>query len=495
MKAILAQFYCESNTFNPHIARVAELFRQLGIWKEGPREVRAWASSVHGELAGSLELLAEKGWETAPVFVAYANTSAGRLDREGYASLRKTLREEIRKALPAEAIILHLHGSACAEGLDDTEGDLLAMVRHELGFTGRVVVSLDLHANLTRRMLAHADALTAYRTFPHTDAYETGARAAALAIEPAPIRSAAVKIGMLLPPTSARDSFPEFATLLAQARMLEQEKGILDVSILPVQPWLDVAELGSSIIVTGTGDRLEQVAGKMGAEWYGRREAYPAGLVSMDHILERLQVKGGKPWILADTADAVTGGAAGRGAFVLKSFLPHAHSFPGPVLLQVVDSAAVDAAQAGARIFKLGEQEVPFAPDQVRMAEGRGMMQDIGHRGVQFTLGGAAVMTQGRITVVVCRAASMGTTSPDFYACVGLQPDDALAVQVKSLTGWMAGYAAPSSQGLLVDGPGTTSLNFAQLPFGKGNRKLFPIGPGIPCTPAADYDTDRSTNQ
>ncbi len=489
MKAILAQFYCESNTFNPHIARVTELFRQLGIWKEGPQEVRAWAATVHGELAGSLELLAKKGWETAPVFVAYANTSAGRLDRDGYASLRNTLREEIRKALPADAIILHLHGSACAEGQDDTEGDILAMVRHELGFTGRVVVSLDLHANLTRRMLAHADALTAYRTFPHTDAYETGARAASLAIKPARIRSAAVKVGMLLPPTSARDSFPEFAALLKQARKLEQESDILDVSILPVQPWLDVQELGSSIIITGTGDRLEQVAGKMGTEWFGRREAYPAGLVSMEHILERLHVKGGKPWILADTADAVTGGAAGRSAFVLQSLLPHADSFPGPVLLQVVDPAAVEAAQAGAHTFKLGEQKVPFTPDQIRMAEGRGVMQDVGHRGVQFTLGGAAVMTQGRITVVVCRAASMGTTSPDFYACVELQPATALAVQVKSLTGWMAGYEAPPSQGLLVDGPGTTSLNFAQLPFGPENRKLFPIGTGIPCGPASHYGT------
>src|SRR5207244_1820748 len=40
--------------------------------------------------------------------------------------------------------------------------------------------SLDLHANVTRAMVQHADGLVAYRTYPHVDMAETGARAARL---------------------------------------------------------------------------------------------------------------------------------------------------------------------------------------------------------------------------------------------------------------------------------------------------------------------------
>ena len=41
-----------------------------------------------------------------------------------------------------------------------------------------LVVSLDLHANVTPEMVEHADALIAYRTYPHVDMADTGRAAA-----------------------------------------------------------------------------------------------------------------------------------------------------------------------------------------------------------------------------------------------------------------------------------------------------------------------------
>ena len=226
MKAILAQFYYETNTFSPEVATVEKLFRELGVWRSGPEAVRASSSRIRDELAGSLSFLDANDWDAVPVFIASANSSAGRLDAEGYSILRSTVRDEIEKALPADVVILHLHGAACAEGVDDTEGDLLAMIREELGFAGRIVVSLDLHANVTRKMFTHADAITAYRTFPHVDSYETGARAAGLAVQSADMHCAVAKIGMILSPTSARDHAGDLARMLTQARRAEATEGI-----------------------------------------------------------------------------------------------------------------------------------------------------------------------------------------------------------------------------------------------------------------------------
>src|SRR6185503_7310131 len=49
------------------------------------------------------------------------------------------------------------------------EGEILARVRTVVGPDLPLVVSLDLHANVTPEMVEHADALIAYRTYPHVD--------------------------------------------------------------------------------------------------------------------------------------------------------------------------------------------------------------------------------------------------------------------------------------------------------------------------------------
>src|SRR5690606_14375766 len=64
------------------------------------------------------------------------------------------------------------------EHVDDGEGEILARVRQAVGPKVPVVASLDLHANVTRRMVQMADALAVYRTYPHVDMAATGARAA-----------------------------------------------------------------------------------------------------------------------------------------------------------------------------------------------------------------------------------------------------------------------------------------------------------------------------
>ena len=60
------------------------------------------------------------------------------------------------------------------EHLDDGEGEILARVRKVIGKDLPLVVSLDLHANVTPEMVEHADALIAYRTYPHVDMADTG---------------------------------------------------------------------------------------------------------------------------------------------------------------------------------------------------------------------------------------------------------------------------------------------------------------------------------
>lgn len=484
MKAVLAQFIFESNTFNPAEAELA-LFTQGGTWRVGEPAVRAWAGEAPSQLSGSLGALEAAGWTAAPVLAIMCGSPAGRLSRACFARIRAEFAGALRGALPADAILLHLHGAACATGEDDVEGNLLALVREDLRYAGTLVVSLDLHANVTRRMLRHADAVTAYRTMPHTDFVGTGVRAARLVLQAGPRRTRTLaKIAALIPPTDTNDAEGRFAEILARARKLETRPGIEDISVFPVQPWLDVAELGTSVVVTGTDPVAARAAAAELADlWYAQRQAWQTGVQPWTEIKRRLREKHSRPWILVDSADATTGGSAGRSAEVLCELLPRADELPGEVLLWVVDPPAVLAAERGAGRFTLGEQGVELAARVRWTGEGRYVARGRSYTGQTFSMGRAAVLSAGRLQVVVSTAPAIGA-DPAFYECVGLAPDDALAVQVKSLMGWRAGFAAEAGRGLVFDGPGCTSLNFARLPFSAANRDIFPLSEN-PLTPVS----------
>src|SRR5262245_66294064 len=86
----------------------------------------------------------------------------------------------LAQAGPVDGVYLDLHGAMVTEHFDDGEGEILARVRRVVGTHVPIVASLDLHANVTRRMIETADGLVAYRTYPHIDMAATGARAAKL---------------------------------------------------------------------------------------------------------------------------------------------------------------------------------------------------------------------------------------------------------------------------------------------------------------------------
>jgi microcystin degradation protein MlrC len=151
-----------------------------------------------------------------------------------------------------------LHGACVAHDDDDPEGRVLEELRARLGPGRPIVASLDCHANLTPRMVAAADAFTAYRTCPHVDTRRTGAQAgrilaAALAGEVRPVTAVASR-PMITPPDLHDSSRDPFRRLMALNDEAEQE-GALASCLLPVQPWIDVPGLSWKAVVTADGDR------------------------------------------------------------------------------------------------------------------------------------------------------------------------------------------------------------------------------------------------
>src|SRR5215813_2358984 len=162
-------FLHETNTFAPTKATYDAFARAMALGGDVLKTIR----HVNIGLAGFIDEAESRGWEVVPTLHCYATPSA-HVTRDAYERIAKAIVDGIVAARPIDGVYLDLHGAMVTEHLDDGEGEILARVRNMIGNDLPLVVSLDLHANVTPEMVEHADALIAYRTYPHVDMADTG---------------------------------------------------------------------------------------------------------------------------------------------------------------------------------------------------------------------------------------------------------------------------------------------------------------------------------
>src|SRR3979411_2727806 len=171
-------FLHETNTFAPTKATHAA-FVHGGGWPAMAlgADVLKVMRNINVGLAGFVEAAEANGWEMVPTISCGASPSA-HVTEDAYERIVKVIVDGLKAAGPLDAVYLDLHGAMVSEHLDDGEGEILARVRKVIGKDLPLVASLDLHANVTPQMVEHADALIAYRTYPHVDMADTGRAAA-----------------------------------------------------------------------------------------------------------------------------------------------------------------------------------------------------------------------------------------------------------------------------------------------------------------------------
>jgi len=170
----------ETNTFAPSKADY-QAFQAGGGWPpvQYGEGVFAAVEGANIPAAGAIRALRAQGHDLAATAWAAASPSA-HVTTGAFERIVGELVSQLKKALPVDGVYLDLHGAMVTEAHDDGEGEILRRVREAVGPRVPVAASLDLHCNYTRAMFDRCDALVAYRTYPHVDMAETGARAAGL---------------------------------------------------------------------------------------------------------------------------------------------------------------------------------------------------------------------------------------------------------------------------------------------------------------------------
>jgi len=328
-----------------------------------------------------------------------------------------------------------------------------------------------------------------YHTAPHVDLYQTGQRAMRLLLDSAAGRvrpcMAWRRLPMILPAENGCTTHGPLAEVMAQAEAVGRQPGILDVSVFSVQPWLDVPEVGCSVVVISDGEvrPAERATEHLADEFWRRRAALEVSLVPTAQAVRRALASERHPYVLADSADAPSSGAPGDSTVVLRELLRAAPQ--RDCLLNIVDPPAVAAMiQAGVGQHVTLRLGAGFSQSFYQPVEVTGYVQLIsdgdfvhkgpGFQGVVSHRGRTGVLRIGHIYLVVMERPVI-QWDPQLYRSLGLEPADAQIVVVKSPAAFRAAYEPLAAEIMILDAPGVCSPNLRALPYQRVKRPLYPL--------------------
>ncbi len=476
-------------------------FRSL-TWLSGDallEEARAPVPSLATEFAGFVSAMDATGpWTPVPCLLA-ASHPAGPVEEATFEKAVAEMENALRNAGPVDAVYICNHGAMVATHLDDPDGALVQRIRAVAGATPILVMTLDLHANISQAMVDATDLIVGYRTNPHVDMRERGEEAAfslrrilaagtrpAMALVKPPISPASVTLLTAEGPYGAAIDY-------GQRRQAELGGAILNVSAFGSFIFSDVQDCGLSIVVTARKDpeAAQSLAQEIADFAWAERAGFRRRLMPLEDAVAMARDENRAPVIYSDAGDNPGGGGSGRTTELLSAL--HAAgaenvlygSFFDPELAEEAHRLGVGARFTARFNRNQGSDpwdrwDSPFSAEAEIVALGDGEV--VGERGMtagrRLTLGRTAALRVGGIDVVVISDRTQ-TADPVFFHMLNLNVGKAHTVVVKSRGHFRAGFAGWFSPDRVkeVDTGGLTSPVLERWPFKRIPRPSFPLDP------------------
>jgi len=488
---LIAGFQHETNTFAPSKAAYENFERGEGfpLMSRGA-DVLA-LRDVNIPAGGFIRTAEAAGHTLVPVIWTGASPSA-HVTVDAFERISGEIVEAARTQR-FDAVYLDLHGAMVAEHADDGEGELLERVRNVVGKDVPVVASLDLHANVTERMLRHADALVAYRTYPHVDMADTGARAAALLerlIAGETLQCASRRLPFLIPING-------MCTLLEPARGMYEQVGALEtgevvsVSFAPGFPAADFPECGPVIwAYAHSADAAQAAVDTLYNRMIDQEAAWRVPFLSPDEAVQeamRLAVGASRPVVIADTQDNPGAGGDANTMEMLHALVRNgAHDAALGLIYDPDAAAAAHRAGVGARLdLSLGGQsnvpgDAPFRGnfEVMFLSDGRCRYDGPMMNGMQAELGPVACLRVDGVLVAVSSSKAQ-MLDRNLYRVAGIQPESMKVLVNKSSVHFRADFEPIAHAVLVAKALGPMTADPADLPWTRlaEGMRTSPCGP------------------
>jgi microcystin degradation protein MlrC len=477
----------ETHTFAPNTTEL-DAFRQIGIFEAGDVFQQKNSPSAIG---GILDGLTHAGYEIVPLLYASAMPS-GLIGKSAYQFLLDRFFTLLANAMPLDGIVLSLHGAMVAEDQLDCEGEILAKVRSFVGPGCPVISTLDMHANVSPQMVLNADALVAFNTNPHLDAYDRGLEAVDILMrifrDNLQLVAEYVHPPLMLSALATWTEQKPLSVMHTAARSYLTNPKIINVSILGGFAYADTPFSGVSTIVTTNNDRVlaKQAALDItGLAWENRASGNYKG-IDPGEAVHRAMLSTKKPVILADVGDNIGGGTPGDGTVLLKILLEN-HASNAVVVIN--DAGVADLAcklgvgrpietSLGGKIDRWHGEPVPINGIVEQITNGQFQVSGKDHfanlYGKEVNMGLSAVINcRGVRVIVTSRKTPPGDLNQ--LRSQGIEPGDQNIIVVKSAVAFRGAYQPIAGEILETNTPGLCSSDLIQFNHQKVIRPIYPL--------------------
>ena len=485
----------ETNTFAPHLASY-DAFARADSWPpliSGEALFEAM-SGLNIPLEGFIQAASEAGQILHPLNWSSAEPS-GYVTNDAFERISTLFCEQLQALDRVDAIYLDLHGAMVTEQYQDGEGELLKRLRAIVGEHTPIVISLDLHANVTRAMLDYSDAMTIYRTYPHLDMAACGARAWPLMQElllGKKLYKAMRKIPFLFSLPSQCTDFDPCKSIYARLPQL-QTSGVENIDFATGFPPADIEECGAAVVACGSDAAAVELAADSLLQQVVAAEAdfaYP--LLTPDEALQRaMRNTSDKPVVLADAQDNPGAGGTSDTTGLLEAMVAnHARQAVIAVLYdpEVADAAhragsgAILETSIGGRSGPVGVQPYHARFEIEALGDGRFTYTGAMNRNSKARLGNMALLrvvddhSEVRVIVGSSRTQCLDQA---MIRHLGIEPATQKIIAVKSTVHFRADFDAIAAETLVVIAPGIHPCELSGLDYRRlrAGVRLGPLGP------------------
>jgi microcystin degradation protein MlrC len=470
----------ETNSF---VSELTTLTHFASERVEGSEPFFARYRGTRTSMGGLIEAAERFGCELVPGFYAQA-TPGGLIEANAAETLLDALTQSLDPS--ADAVVLVLHGAMASENCTDLDGAAILRVREKFGPTVPIAVTIDLHANVSPRMVEHTDFLVGYDTYPHVDVYERALEAAELLVRKLrgdirrPVRRMSSP-GMLVAPQAMQTDIFPMKRLMERAFEIESEPGILNVTVAGGFPYCDVEDAGMSFVVTSDGDEQAAAAyaDQLSSFAWQLREQFRVSLQPPDEAVRIAMSHPAGPVILSEGSDNVGGGSPGDGTHLL----PYLLNAPRPSLIVLRDPEAVEQARSagvggrleafvGGKTDRLHGAPVRISGRVLRLTDGSFTHVGFYMTGQRAEMGNTAVVEAGPVTLILTTN-RVPPWDPGHVLSLGLEPASFHAIVVKSAIAWKTSFGGIAARAIDVDTPGCCTAELRSLSYSKAKDIVY----------------------
>jgi microcystin degradation protein MlrC len=479
LRIFTAALATETNTFSPicidRRAFEASLYAPPGMHPETPTLCSA-------PITVGRRIAAEKDWDVIEGTATWADP-AGLVNRQTYEGLRDEILEQLRAAMPVDAIVLGLHGAMVADGYEDTEGDFLSRVREIVGPDILVCAELDPHSHLTAKRRAAADFFVYFKEFPHTDFVDRAEDLWRIAIDALegrvkPVMSVFDCRMIDVFPTS-RDPMRSFVDKIMA--MEKSDADILSISVIHGFMAGDVPEMGTKLLVVTNNkpDKGSSVARDLGLELFSKRGTFIMPQIDEKQAVSEAMAATSGPVVIADLWDNPGGGTAGDATVILQELLDRGAT--DTAIGTIWDPMAVQicmAAGEGAEIpLRFGAKSAPGTGNPIdglvkiiRLVPNAEM-----RFGESFAPFGDAAHIQLDGIDIILNSTRAQSFDPSLFSVMGIDPRTKKILVIKSTNHFYASFSKIAAEILYCSAGTPYPNNPARTPYRRARKDLWPM--------------------